>query len=270
VRKKVLFTDIDGTLTDIVTGEYSCSKDTIKTLKQLDVPIILCSAKTMAEQELIRQELEILEPFVVENGGAIVLPQEYFDQSVIPEENCERVGNYLVLQLGQPISVIREKLKALRKDSNLKFLTVGDLSVEKLSKVTRLTQYKAMLMANRMFAETILSINKGDLPDFSRRACSLGLRVIYGGQFVDVTGGIDKGKAVRFLIDCFRKKYGDYITFFGIGDSPNDDPMLKEVDVPMLVQRPDKTWSSLNTKNIINLPGVGPDGLKHVLEVILL
>ena len=268
MKKKVLFTDIDGTLTNILTGEYSSSKDIIETLKQINVPIILCSAKTMAEQELIRQELGIVEPFVVENGGAVVVPTEYFDQSIIPEEHFRRVGNYLVVQLGEPISVIRQKLKALREDSNLKFLTVGDLSIEKLSNVTHLTQHKAKLMANRMFAETILSINRDDLPDFKRRACSLGLRVIYGGQYMDVTGGNDKGKAVRFLIDSFRKKYGENITFFGIGDSPNDAPMLNEVDVPMLVQRPDKTWSSIGTKDVINLPGIGPNGLKHVLEVI--
>lgn len=265
----MLFTDIDGTLTNIITGEYSCSKDTIETLKQNDVAIILCSAKTMAEQELIRRELEIGGPFVVENGGAVVVPEGYFDQSVIPDRDCKRVGDFLIVQLGEHISVIREKLVALRKNAKLKFLTVGDLSVEKLSNVTHLTRSKAKLMANRMFAETILSINKDDLPDFSRRVSSLGLKVIYGGQFIDVTSGNDKGKAVRFLKGCFRKQYGIDITFFGLGDSPNDAPMLKEVDVPMLVQRPDKTWSPFDGRNIINLPGVGPAGLKHALRVIM-
>jgi mannosyl-3-phosphoglycerate phosphatase family protein len=222
----------------------------------------------MAEQELIRQELGLTGPFIVENGGAILVPEGYFNKSVFCQDG-KRLGKFVIVELGRPVSFIREKLNVLRKESNLKFQAVGDLSLDELSKVTRLQPNLAKLMAEREFAETILSIEKDDLPDFSKRAQLMGLKVIYGGQFIDVTAGNDKGRAVSFLMDCFKKEYGKDVIFFGIGDSPNDVPMLSEVDVPMLVQKPDKTWSSVDLKNTINLPGIGPYALKYVLEIIM-
>lgn len=267
--KRVLFTDIDGTLTNITTGEYLRSKSIIRTLKQINVPIVLCSAKTMAEQELIRQELELTDPFIIENGGAIVVPEGYFPKSVLSLEECQRIGQFFIVELGESVSIIREKLNVLRNEFNFKFLAVGDISINELSNVTGLEPHLAQLMADRKFAETILSINKNDLLDFCTKATLMGLNVIYGGKFIDVTAGNDKGKAVCFLMGCFRKQYGENITFFGVGDSPNDAPMLNVVDVPMLVQRPDKTWSSLTTKNLIKLPGIGPKGLEYVFEIML-
>jgi len=124
-------------------------------------------------------------------------------------------------------------------------------------------------MADRKFGETILQINQKDLPTFKRRAQDIGLKVIHGGRFLDVTTGNDKGNAVKILLQLFRKEYGGSVTFFGIGDSLNDAPMLLHMDVPMLVQRPDKSWSELQIKNMINLPGVGPKGWKNALDIVL-
>jgi mannosyl-3-phosphoglycerate synthase len=114
-----------------------------------------------------------------------------------------------------------------------------------------------------------LQINHKDLPTFTRRARDIGLKVIHGGRFLDITTGNDKGKAVKILLQLFRKEYGQNVTFFGIGDSLNDAPMLRYMDVPMLVQRPDKSWSELQIKNIINLPGIGPKGWKNALDIVL-
>jgi hypothetical protein len=41
------------------------------------------------------------------------------------------------------------------------------------------------------------------------------------------------------------------------------------MDIPMLVQRPDKSWSALQIKNIINLPGIGPKGWKNALDIVI-
>ena len=269
MQKKVLFTDIDGTLTNILTGEYLCSKAIVKKLKQIGVPVILCSAKTMAEQEPIRVELELKDPFIVENGGAIVVPEKYFTKSVISEDKYKRVRKFLIVELGESISVIREKLDFLRNKFKMKFSAVGDISVGELSNLTGLKPQMAKLMAERRYTETILRINREDLPQFSRRAHLMGLNVIYGGKFIDVTAGTDKGKAVTFMKGCFRRQYGKDTIFFGIGDSPNDAPMLNKVDISMLVQKPNRTWALLNTKKVIKLPGIGPNGLKYVLELIM-
>lgn len=53
MRPIVVFSDIDGTLIDIFTREYGNSKELMKKLGESLIPVILCSSKTMAEQEKI-------------------------------------------------------------------------------------------------------------------------------------------------------------------------------------------------------------------------
>jgi len=76
--KQIVFTDLDGTLLDPITYSYEKSLTGINWLKESGIPIVFCSAKTRAEQEIYRRKLGISHPFVVENGGAIFVPQGYF------------------------------------------------------------------------------------------------------------------------------------------------------------------------------------------------
>lgn len=86
---------------------------------------------------------------------------------------------------------------------------------------------------------------------------------------MDVTLGNDKGKAVDILLSLFRREYGNNVIFFGIGDSLNDVPMLRHMDVPMLVQRPDGSWPPVKIKNICNLEGIGPNGWQNAVNKIM-
>ena len=47
-------------------------------MKEKNIPLILTSAKTRLEQDKIRDDLGLSDPFIVENGGAIVIPQRLF------------------------------------------------------------------------------------------------------------------------------------------------------------------------------------------------
>jgi len=267
---KVVFTDIDGTLTNIITGQYELSKGLIKQLENHNIPVVFCSAKTFAEQEKIRQDMGLSEPFIIENGGAIIIPEDYFGpSSLLLVKNYKKFGNYIIIELGRPAYVIRRKLNILRRKFKIEFKGVADMSLKELSSITGLRPSDARRMADRKYGETILQINKNDVPTFTRRARWIGLKVIHGGRFLDVTAGNDKGNAVKILVRLFSKEYGEKVTSFGIGDSLNDAPMLRNMDVPMLVQMPDKSWSAIKIKKIVNLHGVGPKGWKNALDMVL-
>jgi mannosyl-3-phosphoglycerate phosphatase len=77
------------------------------------------------------------------------------------------------------------------------------------------------------------------------------------------------------------------VTFFGIGDSTNDVSMLNLMDVPILVQKPDRSWldyeikmlendgssnisNSNNNNNIIKINGIGPNGWENAIHKIIL
>jgi mannosyl-3-phosphoglycerate phosphatase len=266
----VVFTDIDGTLTDIITGKYDLSKGLIRKLKENNIPVVFCSAKTFAEQDKIRQDIGLREPLIVENGGAVMIPVDYFSpSSMLIVRDYKKIGNYIIIELGKPAYVIRRKLNIIRDKFKIEFKGVADVSLKRLSSITGLRPSYARRMADRKFGETILLIDRNDVKTFTMRAREIGLKVIHGGRFFDVTAGNDKGKAVRILLQLFRKEYGQGVTFFGIGDSLNDAPMLNHMDVPMLVQRPDKAWSALKIKNIVNLPGIGPKGWKNAFDKVM-
>jgi mannosyl-3-phosphoglycerate phosphatase len=124
-------------------------------------------------------------------------------------------------------------------------------------------------MAQREYGETILQIKKEHISLFTKIVENTGLKVIHGGRFLDITIGNDKGNAVNILVNLFRKKYHDQAVFFGVGDSANDVPMLKHMEVPMLVQRSDGSWQDLEIKNIVKLKGIGPEGWKSAFNKIM-
>ena len=267
--KKVVFTDIDGTLTDIKTGELGEVKDLIRSLKNRNIPVILCSAKTRAEQIKIRRELGLTEPFIVENGGAIVIPKDYFG-SLSDMPNHKEVKEYDIIELGKPAREIRLKLLNIRNQFKFKFIGVADLSIESLCHLTDMPPASARRMAQREYGETILQIDRRQQRRFAKVAEQSGLKTIYGGRFFDVTIGSDKGKAVGIMINLYKKKcYKDNVKFFGVGDSQNDSTMLRLMDVPMLVQGPEGTWSNLNVKNIIKIPAIGPNGWKFAYNKVM-
>ena len=313
---KVVFTDIDGTLIDIDTGEYGKkTNELIHTIKENNIPLVLASAKTWVEQNKIREDLGLADPFVVENGGAIIIPKDYFpnfnlddiqyplreigrqENEVIKRGQKKEVivtkerenkpkggGNVpitmIVLELGKPADQIRTKLADIRKKYNINFKGVADVSIKELSKIASMPLAYAKRMAKRDYGETIIQIERNDIARFVKYAEEEDMKVIHGGRFFDVTIGNDKGKAVNLLRNLFKNKYHDNVTFFGIGDSANDAPMLNLMDVPILVQRPDSSWlnyegiiikkNDSNDDGVIKVNGIGPKGWENAIYNVIL
>ena len=63
-------TDIDGTLMD-ENYDLKPALETINWLKDNYIPLIPCTSKTASEVRLLRSQINIRDPFIVENGGAI-------------------------------------------------------------------------------------------------------------------------------------------------------------------------------------------------------
>ena len=65
-----IVSDVDGTLMDH-SYDFTPAKETIKLLQELAIPVILCTSKTAAEVKVIRKQLNLTDPYIVENGAAI-------------------------------------------------------------------------------------------------------------------------------------------------------------------------------------------------------
>ena len=292
MRPIVVFSDIDGTLIDIFTREYGNSKELMKKLGESLIPVILCSSKTMAEQEKIRKDLGLEgEPFIIENGGAVIIPNGYFDggrgndDHDIDDEDegynslkhhevgVRDNGGYKIIELGRSSKEIRKILQVVRHRTGIAFNGVSDFSIEDLAKKVGMNHDEAERMSKRKFGETILEIDKTKIEQFEQALSIEGLKVIHGGRYFDVTSGNDKGKAVRILIDLYLEKFGHNTTFIGVGDSPNDVPMLRMTDIAILVQKPDGTWSEVknnsNISHLVKIKGIGPAGWESAFAIIM-
>ena len=265
--QKVIFTDIDGTLLDSRFPDIKKMKKLVENAIRNDIHLILCSSKTQLEQEKIKSMIDLHEPYIVENGGATIIPKDYFKKSkIIPSKTLRK--NYII-ETGAPAYRIRSLLKEIRIKHGLKFEGVSDLSPLELSSIIKLPQDYAKRMITRKYSETIVRMDNNDINKFVNFIEKAGLKMIPGGQFFDITLGNDKGTGVKILIDIFRKEYENNVIFFGIGDSKNDESMLSLMDLPLLVQKTNGSWENLQIDNLQKMKGIGPDGWEIALQLII-
>ena len=264
--KWIVFTDLDGTFLDRDT--YSCAQalPALKLLRDRKIPVVFCSAKTYAEQEYYRSKLGIDDPFIVENGGAIYIPQDYFPFDIAYHRTRER---YYVIELGMAYSEIRSILQRIRSDAGAHFKGFGDMSDEEVALETGLDLEAARRAKMREYDETVKLEGTAEDVDMVLRAIKkAGLTCAHGGRYYGVTGASDKGKAAAILIRLFKKKLGDIKTI-GLGDSANDLPMLTAVDIPVLVQKSGGTWDDLQLAEGRLVEGIGPAGWRKAIEELI-
>ena len=265
--QKIVFTDIDGTLIDIYSGNFEGTDLLVRKFVRMGTPVILCSAKTRSEQEHIREKLGLSDPFIIENGGAVVIPDGYFeDLEIVPHT---RKNGYSLIEIGGHSNEIRKQLSKIREELQIDFKGTTDVTLDEISRRVQIPLPFAKRMSKREYGETILEIDPSDLGKLAKACKRIGLKVIHGGRYTDITQGNDKGKATHVLVDLFKRKYQPKRTIFiGLGDSENDLPMLRLMDIPVLVQRANGSWCDSRIKNLLRSTGIGPRGWRNSFNLI--
>ncbi|MDD8021082.1 MAG: HAD-IIB family hydrolase [Acidobacteriota bacterium] len=259
----VVFTDLDGTLLDNETYGFEPANQALHALKKKGVPVILCTSKTRAETEAISRQLGLKHPFIVENGGAIFIPRRYFtsEQLKTAGYKLKPKGNYLAIELGFPYQQLRRFLVNIREKSKLQVKGFGDCQLEEIARMTGLSLREARLATRREYDEPCWLEDPAEVRLFRQKAREAGLKVVRGGRFFHLTANNDKGRAVRLLKKLYRQKFGRIISL-GLGDAANDWPMLKEVELPVLVARPGRQLVELKNfpEKIYKTKKTGPAG----------
>ncbi len=259
--KIVVFTDLDGTLLDLETRSYEPALPAVRRLQNRGIPLVLCSAKTRAEIDVLREELSVDDPFIAENGGAIFIPHGYFPFEF---EHDRRVDEYDVIELGTPYIEIRARLERIREELGIQFRGFGDLSPGDIARITGLSLDEARRAKAREYDETLVlnDLSPDEIERVLRAIERAGLRWTHGGIFHHAMGPSDKGQAARILIELYRREFGPIFSI-GIGDSRNDEPLLQVVDLPALVQKPDGSWEDLELQGLRRVEGIGPEGWRR-------
>lgn len=255
-KSYVIFTDLDGTLLD-ENYSYKKAASVLESLRKKNVPIIFCSAKTKAEQEVIRKKMKINHPFIVENGSAIYIPKDYFKKRV-----GELNGKYEMVVLGVNAEKIKKEINRLRKRYKIK--SKSNMTDKEVMKVSGLDLKSARLAKMREFGDTVVEADKEALKELKKK-----FNVVSGGRFIQVFGkNVSKGKAVERLIKIY-KDFGGVKTV-GVGNAKNDKEMLEVVDIPTIVKNPGGNWADLKIRGIYKANGIGPEGWVEVVKKFVL
>lgn len=265
-KKDIIFTDLDGTLLDFNEYSYREAEEALSLVKSKGVPLIFCSSKTKAEQEVYRDELNIKEPFIVESGGAIFIRKGYFK---FPYKYHKSYNDYNVIEIGRPYAEIRRILERVRVETQIAFKGYGDMSADEVASEIGLNVEAVKRAMMREYEETVkLESPEMDLEKFKEFLTREGLKCTFGGKFYSITGLNDKGKAVTILAELYRQELGSIRTI-GIGDSLNDVPLFSAVDVAVLVQKPGGIWENIDLPNLCKVEGVGPAGWNKAISKLL-
>jgi mannosyl-3-phosphoglycerate phosphatase len=261
---KVVFTDLDGTLLDARTYSFEAAQPALDLLRGKNVPLVICTSKTRAEVELWRTRLGIEHPFIVENGGAVFIPRDYFPFRI---PNARQRDSYAVLEFGAPYKELAAELKALSRESGCEVLGFHDMSVAELALRSLLPAHQAELAKRRQYDEAFEVLCSGTcrlLEAIEKR----GRKWTRGNRFHHILGNHDKATAVESLVELYRRAHGEVRTI-GIGDGWNDVGFLAGVDVPVLVRsRYDAAIKRAEPRCMVT-DAPGPHGWNHALLELL-
>ena len=210
--------DVDGTLMDH-SYDLTPAKETIKKLQKLAIPVILCTSKTASEVKVIRKDLNLTDPYIVENGAAIY------------GESLKKVNGEIIL--GKKYEFLEEILNSISKEIQYKLIPLNNLTDKEATQLTGLKGNSLNLMRDRHWSLPFL--NPPNFLEQKINSCCKKYKVdIFKGNRMSHLLSIksNKGKAINAL-----KKYSNIqnIQIIGLGDSPNDLPLLLSSDIRIVI-----------------------------------
>jgi mannosyl-3-phosphoglycerate phosphatase len=263
-RKLVIFTDLDGTLLDRNTYSFEPAQPALHLIRQKDIPLILSSSKTRAEMELYRKKLKNEHPFISENGGAIFIPKDYFPFQ-FPYDR--EIDWFFALELGIYYPRIIEVLERVKKETGILIKGFSDLTEKEISSLCGLNIKEVVLAKKREYDEPfIIEGGEKEVELVKEKIEEKGMTYAWGGKFHHILGKNDKGKAVEILKELYKNQFFSIFTI-GIGDSPNDLPMLSVVDRPVFLKRENSVSPDIRSliQNLTIIHGTSPQTWNEVI-----
>lgn len=278
----LVLTDLDGTLLDAQTYSWAPAAQAIGMLAEHRIPLVLVTSKTIAETLALREDLGNAHPFIVENGGATVVPDGYFGsdarEALLASESRPAGGArpfeangraYEIYQAGIGRPELCAMAIRLRQQLGLNYVTFEELGVEGIARETGLARGAAARANERIASEPLRwHDSEDDLHRFEAAVHQHGARCIRGGRFVHLQGLTDKADAARMLISAYRA--AGRRTCLALGDAPNDARMLREADIAAVIRSPHGLAPDLaDHPHVLRPSAPGPAGWAVAVRSVL-
>ncbi|MBB1201412.1 mannosyl-3-phosphoglycerate phosphatase-related protein [Enterobacteriaceae bacterium 89] len=261
LHKLIIFTDVEGSLIDTHTQQWQPAAAWLTRLLEQEVPIVLCSSKTAAELMLLQKELNIgPQPLIAENGAVIQLADSWQDDKAYPR-----------MITGSPHEEIHDILKQLRDSEGYKFTTFSDVPVQTISDWTGMNPHHASLARLHEASETLIWRDSDErMQEFDATLASLGMQFVQGARFwhvLDQRGG--KDQAVSWLRSRYQAREGFRRIALGLGDGPNDAPLLNAVDYAVVIKGLSRLGLLLKNdspERVFHTSAGGPEGWREGVQ----
>ncbi len=232
----IIFTDLDGTLLDHTDYNTSNVTELLQQLQSAHIPVVFNTSKTFCEVVEIKNELNIQQPFIVENGAAVFIPQNYFELKPI---GCKEVSGYWCYALASPLSSLLTDLDSLDAQYKAHYKLFSELSSEQISELTGLNNAQARRAQTRDYSDPLYWYGSDELLDtFVNDVTALGYEIKIGGRFIHIAKNTDKSAAQQWLVKQFTQHFRKPLTVIALGDSDNDKQMLEHADIAIIINNP--------------------------------
>lgn len=261
----VLFSDLDGTLLSSKTCSYAAARPALDLIHASDTPLVFCTSRTRPEVELWRRRLANRHPFIVENGGALFIPDSYFP---VPLRAPVRRDGYAVVEFGASYADLTATLSAAAAESGCEIRPFHRMSDGEIARTSRLPKNQAALARQREYDEPFEVVGPGAdklLAGIEKR----GKRWTRDRLFYHIHGGNDTAACVKVLSDLYRQSF-DRVVTVGLADALDDTAFLNAVDIPILVRSDvsEQLKKAVPRAHTTLLPG--PQGWNEAVTALLL
>lgn len=227
----------------------------------IGVPVILCSSKTAAEMLQLQTTLNLQGlPLIAENGAVIQLDVHWEDHP-----------NYPRLIAGISHNEIRLVLHKLREKEQFKFTTFDDVDDQVISEWTGLNRAQSALTRLHEASVSLIWRDSDErMAQFVAHLNDLGLQFVHGARFwhvLDASAG--KDQAANWLIEAYRRQWRTRPLTLGLGDGPNDAPLLDVMDYAVVVKGLNREGVHLRNddpQRVYRSQNEGPDGWREGMD----
>ncbi len=210
----IVFTDLDGSLLDHQTYDYSPALPALNALAERQIPVILASSKTAAEIAALQTEMNLQHwPAIVENGAGLV-------------------GTGFAAPGLNQYDDLRATLDKLAPELRAHFQGFGDGTDADVASWTGLPIEQSTLARQRSFTEPgRFSGTADEQVAFVAALKALGVTAKQGGRFLTLSFGRTKADGLRKI----AASMGSSPTV-ALGDAPNDRDMLLAADKAVIIR----------------------------------
>lgn len=264
----IVVTDLDGTLLDHHTYSWRAAAPALERLRRLGIPVVLNSSKTRVEMASLRRDLDNWHPFVSENGAVAHVPTGYFERLASGQAIEKDVASSRHV-FGPTHRVVLEILHGLRQQHGFRFEGFSDWTPQEIQQHTGLDLDGADEAAQRDGGEPILWLDERSPDVLAEALAPHGLQLQAGGRFLHVMGRTDKGHAMEWLMERYRRVWPQ-VGVVALGDSPNDMSMLRRADHAVILPRVQGDALDIGPHGSVRRPSAaGPEGWNHAILELL-